>query len=175
MRSSGGDGIYIGRSQESGSAFYCENIYIKDITLEDHHRQGISIISAQDLLIENVTITGTAGTPPQAGIDFEPNNRKERLIRCLIKNCTIESNRGPGILFYLGTLDADSEPISVRVEDSRIRWNGVSLWLGGVKENPPGSIIFSGNKFGLIKRIKQSRNLDIAFVQRNDQGVETIE
>jgi hypothetical protein len=169
MRRSGGDGIYIGRSREPGSKYYCENIYIKDIVLEEHHRQGISIISAQDLLIENVTITGTQGTPPQAGIDFEPNNRNERLVNCIVRNCSIRSNRGFGVLFYLGTLDHTSRPIFISIEASEIRNNGISVWVGGVKNGASGSIMFRGNNLGLIRYVKRSRDLNVEFTKELDR------
>ena len=97
IRSSGGDGIYIGRGE--GNNTYCENIRVKNVVLEDNYRQGISVISVRKLLVENVQIYNTSGTLPRAGIDFEPNRRDEILENCIVRKCRIAGNRGPGILF----------------------------------------------------------------------------
>ena len=60
-----GDCIYVGsRSTE---------VYINNCTLEDGRRQGISITSAGNVLIENCVIANVGGTPPGFAIDIEPN------------------------------------------------------------------------------------------------------
>ncbi|TWU26276.1 hypothetical protein Pla52o_01290 [Novipirellula galeiformis] len=114
MAESGGDGIYLG----AGSAGVTnKNIHILDVLLEDHHRQGISIITAENLLIENTITRNTSGTAPMAGIDFEPNHAREKLVNCVLRNCVSENNQGSGYLFYLPNLSAKSEPISIRLEN----------------------------------------------------------
>lgn len=62
-------------------------------------------------------LKGTAGTAPEAGIDFEPNGPTERLVNCVMRRCSSENNRGLGYHFYLNQLDASSPPISIRLED----------------------------------------------------------
>ncbi len=73
---SGGDGVYLGVARENGP---CRDIVLRDIVCDRHYRQGISVISARNLLIERCTLRGTAGTAPAAGIDFEPNRPGEEL------------------------------------------------------------------------------------------------
>lgn len=97
VESSGGDGVYLGRG---GPRTFNEHIVLRDLQLRDHHRQGISVISAQDLLIDNVEMYLTWGTLPCAGIDFEPNNADERLTGCVLRNCSIRCNAGAGIQVY---------------------------------------------------------------------------
>ena len=46
LLSSGGDGIYIGCSRKKS---YCKNLIFEDLVISDHHRQGISVISAPPL------------------------------------------------------------------------------------------------------------------------------
>ena len=58
---SGGDGIYVGVGQ---AGVPCTDIVIKDVTCDRNHRQGISVISARNLLIENTVMRETSGTPP---------------------------------------------------------------------------------------------------------------
>lgn len=111
---SGGDGIYLGTA-EKGVAN--KNVLIKDVICDKNYRQGISVISAENLTIENCVLSNTAGTAPMAGIDFEPNNPDERLVNCVMRNCRIENNAGDGIDIYVPPLNAASEPMSLRFEN----------------------------------------------------------
>ena len=70
-----GDGIYLGQSGNET----CKNITIEYGLLNDNRRNGISIISADGLKIQNLIVSNTKGTNPQAGIDFEPNRNNEKL------------------------------------------------------------------------------------------------
>jgi len=122
LASSGGDGIYIGRG--TGERIACRDITIEHVTCEDHYRQGISVITAENLLIEGCTLAGTEGTNPQAGIDFEPNHPDELLVNCVLRGCDIQDNAGYGILMYFGALRAETEPLSITIEQCRVRDNG---------------------------------------------------
>ena len=114
LTESGGDGIYLGAGNNHKP---CQNITIRDVVCDRNYRQGISVISAENLLIENCVLNNTAGIAPGAGIDFEPNLAKERLVNCVMRNCQIESNESAGILLYLRPLDGTSEPVSIRIEN----------------------------------------------------------
>lgn len=125
VESSGGDGIYIG---SSGKNRWCEDIVVRNCVCDDNHRQGISVISAVHLLIENCRLSRTDGTPPEAGIDFEPDSPDERLVNCVVRNCVFEHNSGHAILVYLKPLGSTSEPVSIRFENcvSRMGKAGMS-------------------------------------------------
>lgn len=114
IESSGGDGFYIG---SSGKNRWSENITLRDCVANDNHRQGLSITSGQNILIENCTFSNTGGTPPEAGIDLEPDSPDERLADCVIRNCTVAGNSGHGVLVYLKPLTKESHPVSVRFEN----------------------------------------------------------
>lgn len=118
LADSGGDGIYLGVAQQGGP---CTDFVIKDVKCVNNYRQGISVISARNLLIENCVLSGTGGTAPMAGIDFEPNHPSEELVNCVMRNCISENNLGDAYLFYLGQLNADTKPISIRIENCRAR------------------------------------------------------
>lgn len=155
--SSGGDGIYIG---SSGKNRWCEDVVIRDVVCHDNHRQGISVISAVNLLIENCRFSDTSGTPPEAGIDIEPDSADERLVNCVIRNCIMENNQGHAILVYLKPLTKGSHPVSIRFEncvsrmghsanlppesftDSTLRgWSG--MCVGAVRDDgPQGTVEF---------------------------------
>lgn len=64
-----GDGIYqnsVGESQP-------ENIVIRNVTIHDCRRQGITLMGIQNCIIENFNIYNIVGTDPRSAIDIEPN------------------------------------------------------------------------------------------------------
>ncbi len=132
LRESGGDGIYLGTGGKGG----CRRFTIRRVRCVGHHRQGISVISATDLLIESCSFNDTSGTAPMAGIDFEPNNSTERLVNCTLRHCAFENNEAYGVLFALGRLDASSEPISIKLEDCVTRGSKTALMFA--MRNPAG-------------------------------------
>ena len=135
IMSSGGDGVYVGSCEEPMD--YCKDIVIKDCVIDDNHRQGISVISVVNLLVENCVIKNTKGTDPQAGIDFEPNKKDQRLFGITVKDCVFENNSGAGCLI-LASPGPDTEPISFIFENCKAIGN---KFMGGFGHNPPFSMI----------------------------------
>ena len=116
IESSGGDGIYIGMANRGMAGN--EDIVIRDCVSDDNHRQGISVIDAKNLLVENCVFSGTEGTGPSAGVDFEPNDPEQLLVNCVFRNCLFENNAGHGMFVRAhDTVTADSPPISIRFEN----------------------------------------------------------
>jgi lysophospholipase L1-like esterase len=139
LESSGGDGIYLGATSRLP---YCEDVVIRDVVCHDHHRQGISVIGAVNLLIENCVLSNTGGTAPQAGIDFEPNGPREKLIHCVVRNCRMENNAGAGVLIYLKQLSSRTDPVSILIEDCHIRsGRDVGIGVGAVTDDGPLGLI----------------------------------
>jgi hypothetical protein len=137
IESSGGDGVYLGRGEQT----FNKEIVLRDLLLRDNNRQGISVISAEDLLVENVEMSCTEGTLPSAGIDFEPNYPDERFVHCVLRHCTIRGNCGPGICCALRNLGRSSPEVDIRVEDSSVYGNLFSLVVIGAG-NARGSLDF---------------------------------
>ena len=131
IMSSGGDGVYIGGGGP------CKDIVIKDCVIDDNHRQGISVINVVNLLVENCVIKNTKGTSPEAGIDFEPNRKDQRLYGITIKDCLIENNAGAGLIIAAHP-GPDTEPISFIFENCKAIEN---KFMGGFGRNPPLSKI----------------------------------
>src|ERR1039458_585216 len=70
VESTGGDGFYV----DGGGTFgWSEDITLRNCTAYDNHRQGLSVISVENLLVENCLFANTWGTAPEAGIDLEPD------------------------------------------------------------------------------------------------------
>ncbi|NQT89175.1 right-handed parallel beta-helix repeat-containing protein [bacterium] len=137
ITSSGGDGIYVGHGSR--------NVVIEDTSCLDHARQGISVISCENLLIRNCHFDNTNGTPPQAGIDFEPNHNTEALINCVVENSTFNNNAGSGIAIYPVHLDGQSPPISITIRNCQLIGNGNGAMVTPRRkaESPTrGSIMF---------------------------------
>ena len=142
LRNSGGDGIYLGNSDPKQP--YCQDIVIRDCVMDNNRRQGLSVISAVNLLVEHCTFRGTKGTAPEAGVDLEPNLPAEKLINCVFRNCIMQDNKGAGVLIYLGSLNETSDPLSVRFEHCRVQSSlGSGIALGSTQASAPrGSIEF---------------------------------
>lgn len=141
LADSGGDGIYLGSSTGEKP---CVNVNIDGVTCTRHYRQGISVVNAENLLIENCLLRDTQGVSPQAGIDFEPNRANERLVNCLVRNCVGIGNAGNAFSFYLPRLTQRSEPVSIRLENCRSyggRANGMHLFTLNRPQSAPSGIV----------------------------------
>lgn len=138
VQSSGGDGVYLGFRD----GVSCKDIVLKHLILEDNNRQGVSVISADGLLMEDCSVFGTRGHLPQAGIDFEPNDPENLFLRIHIKNCTFQYNKGPGILIHLKNLNKDSAPVDITVENSYSAHNAFGLSVMFVPKGLEGKVRF---------------------------------
>ena len=148
FRYSGGDGIYVGRNST--------DVDIRRVDCRDHYRQGISITGAHNLTIADSRFMATKGTPPQCGIDFEPNKPLDRLSDCVVENCEFDGNASSGILFHLTCLDETSEPISITLKNCQSRGNaanGLTMTVGANGRRKPvkgfiriENCQFAGNK-----------------------------
>lgn len=85
-----GDCIYIGGNSHKIKLFNCK--------LDNGRRQGVSVTSAETVLIQDCTIINVAGHSPEYGIDIEPN-ANQKVDDVLIKNVNI-LNCQAGIMAY---------------------------------------------------------------------------
>ncbi len=122
IKESGGDGIYLGVNHD-GTRTPCTDVHINKVICDGNCRQGISVISAVNLLIENTIMRNTKGMPPMAGIDFEPNDASECFINCVMKNCVCENNSSTGYILALAQLNESSKPVSITMENCISRNN----------------------------------------------------
>lgn len=136
LAESGGDGIYLGVGRSGAPN---TNVLVQDVVCDRNYRQGISVISVRGLTIERCVLKNTAGTPPMAGIDFEPNSPSEEVADCLMRDCLAENNAGDGYLFALQNSDDTTRPVSVTLERCRSVGNhsGLRLHAAGRPEGGP--------------------------------------
>jgi len=116
LEDSGGDGIYISTAGVENSS---RDIVIRDCVCNRNHRQGVSVIAAKNLLIENCVFKNTRGTAPQDGIDFEPNNDGESFENCVVRNCLSENNAGFGFELAMAHSRAATPPCSILFENCK--------------------------------------------------------
>ncbi len=160
IQETGGDGIYLGVAKRGVTN---KNITIKNVICDRNYRQGISVISAEDLLIQDCEFKGTAGTAPMAGIDFEPNQSDERLVNCVLRNCVSQNNQGPGYLLYLPHLNRNSKPVSIRFENCRSTGENRGLSCT-TRNNSPGSVLGSIEFENCT--FKSTRQSPVAFLDK---------
>ena len=142
--SSGGDGIEIHWLKDGLPA--CRNVVIRRCVCDDNHRQGISVVSAENLLIEDCVLKNTSGTAPEAGIDFEPDWNPHRLVNCVMRRCLAEGNAGEGVKIHVVGLNQKAVPLGITVADTVSRDNAMGACA--VLANPPGgSVVFTNCQF----------------------------
>ena len=134
IQDAGGDGIMIGGLTHSS---FNKDVLIKDIRVTNAFRNAISVISAQNLTIDNAVLINTNGTSPQGGLDFEPDHEKQRIVNFAVRNCVIMNNKRLGIFFPVsGLLTASRRerglPIRGVIENCTIYNNGYHAFGGGV-------------------------------------------
>ena len=111
------EGLTIVESGGDGIGVTGKNITIRKCVCDRNHRQGISVFSAENLLIEDTVLSNTDGTAPMAGIDIEPDSNTECLVNVVVRNCTAFGNTGNGFEMYLNQLDDTSSPVDILFEN----------------------------------------------------------
>ena len=111
-----GDGIYLGTT-EANNHIENNNVNIRRCTMNNNRRNGMSVISAKGLYLENNTIKNTNGTEPEAGIDFEPNFSYNIIDNIFIDGLLTENNNGSGVIFSLLSLNDGERNITIRVNN----------------------------------------------------------
>jgi polygalacturonase len=85
-----GDGLYIGHWGDHPGSF-CQQWLVEGVRISNCRRNGISVVAGRDGEIRSVTILQIRGTPPQAGIDLEPDSASHPNRDLRILNATIRS------------------------------------------------------------------------------------
>ena len=123
LAESGGDGIFIGGSWKDKRFVNSENVFLTDVVCDRNYRQGLSIIAVSNFVAKGCVFSNTKGTPPQSGVDIEPNQPFEFLSRIGFKDCRFENNAGRGLEFYLGNLNSSTPPVMALLEGCTMTGN----------------------------------------------------
>lgn len=135
-----GDAIYVGTNGKNSNY----NINLDNIRMNDNRRQGLTIISANKLIANNIKATNTKGVNPASGIDIEPNNGSMILKDIKLKDIVTSGNVGPGIQIGLSRYNNSTSPVSISIENHRDSKSQYGLLLGAINQNSLGSIIIDG-------------------------------
>ncbi len=178
-----GDGVSIGGSKIDGVIVPSRDVVIARVQCVGNRRQGLTIGRSRQVRVYDSSFTDTGGILPGCGIDVEPD-AGDIASDVVIANCLVMRNQGAGIQLYRRasnvtirdcTIEANRGHgvLSIAAQDciitaNRIRQNG----LGGIGLRP-GTRNFSvnGNDFAhngpaysakANKPLKRNRHVSIA-------------
>lgn len=116
VRDAWGDGFYVGST--SSNVQFCK------VTADNARRNGMSITSANTVLVDDSTFSNTKGTLPQSGLGLEPN-ANELVTNITIKNSKFFNNYASG--FYAGwvTSAVGASITNVVLDSNNIYNNGL--------------------------------------------------
>lgn len=137
IRETGGDGIYLGLMNKTDA---CKDVTIRNIVSDSNHRQGLSVIAGQNILIEDSVFCNTQGTKPEAGLDIEPSQDGHNVENIIVRRCLSENNVGAGFIVYLRDLTKEkSQPVSILFDRCKVsNNNGPAFTVGAVTSRAPG-------------------------------------
>ena len=115
ISSTGGDGLYLEDT---------DNVHVKDVALVDNFRQGMSVISAENMTVEDSLLADTGGTWPKCGLDLEPDYPYQKFVNLTFRRVESRGNDGCGFSVAPGALAARPQRISITFEDCIAESNG---------------------------------------------------
>lgn len=141
-----GMGIYVGNTGGSnvflqgitsvdawGDGFYVSggtNVTVCNVTANNNRRNGMSIINVNGMTVTNSAFKNTAGTPPEAGIDIEPD-AGETVNNVTISGSQFLGNHGAGFTSGVRFALAGSAAVT------NVTFNGNAIADGGVDSLSP--------------------------------------
>lgn len=184
IRDSGGDGIYLVGLGDVDGLRWCSDIVLRNVMVDNHRRNGLSVISVDGLVAEGCTFRRSSGTAPQAAVDLEPNQPYQRLSRIVFTDCLMDDTASSPLQVQVFKLDGTSHPLSVTFEHCTIgtrRSPAPSvLMYGSFTDDPSGvvtlrnCVIASGPQVGSLvvgqKRARESFEIVLDHTVIVDQG-----
>jgi hypothetical protein len=147
--SSGGDGVYVNGPK---------NVTLENLVIRDHHRQGMSPISVDGMTVRRCCFNETFGTPPNSGIDMEPNKGHHKFVNVLYEDCEFNGNKAHGIDMYFGAFTSRTTPVSITYRRCKAYGNG-SCGVTFMTGNP---IRIEDPKLGQVKGFVKFENCEFA-------------
>ncbi len=152
LRDAGGDGLFVSHGQRENNKAVPVKKYssgiIRDVISENNHRLGLSIMSAQDLTVENSIFRTSSGVKPSSGVDIEPDHDWQKLSNIQFKNNKFLNNGRNGIQIGLARYrGANVSDISITFDGCRSVGNGedgisINAHDAGFTDGPKGFIDF---------------------------------
>ena len=122
----GGDGLYVDDLRKVGTSLLASrDIHVHDCVFDRNYRQGLSVISVINLLVERCTFSNTNGTDPQAGVDLEPDLPSNFLTNVTFRDCVYSGNSGAGFRTCLNAMNGSTAPVSILFSGADVHNNTV--------------------------------------------------
>jgi hypothetical protein len=104
----------------------CKNVTIRNCNLTGNYRNAVSVISVAGLVVQNTVLALSKGTPPEGGIDIEPNSPENLLQSILLENVTIYGNALRSLTVSMHALlsNASFQPVDITVKNTTILSGG---------------------------------------------------
>ncbi|MDD4775160.1 MAG: glycosyl hydrolase family 28-related protein, partial [Syntrophomonas sp.] len=100
-----GDGIYLNGSSQQD---WAGDILIENVISNNNRRQGLSVISVKGCIITGGRYSNTNGTPPESGIDIEPDHTYHWVQGLVIKDVNSANNVGWGLEMTYGWFNGNT-------------------------------------------------------------------
>jgi len=149
----GGDCLILEGVNLATPALRTTNIrgHIAGIILDRGHRQGMSVLSANTLTVNNCAFNNVLGTAPQSGCDLEPPHPVDVLIDIVFNRCTFNTNPSRHLFFNFDLMNPSggsvSSPVSMTFnncifEGGNTNW-GIDFKCATGSGPPSGFITFN--------------------------------
>lgn len=92
-----GDGINLQCAVTTNTYLDCKNIQITNVRCSNNRRQGMSIESGIDVIVQSSIFEKTNGTGPGCGIDVEISISNSTLKNIIIQDCIFKNNHSSGL------------------------------------------------------------------------------
>lgn len=163
-----GDGIFIG-SEDGGVS---ENVQVKGGWINNVRRNGISITSGRNIFLNNILISNTNGTAPEAGIDIEPSIEPEFIENVNLTNIYTFNNKVSGIAVNMNALSTentkDVKSISITISNHT---DVGSAYAFGTSLNENKKLFDAKGVINIINpKWEKSRN-DLFWKSNNKQSI----
>lgn len=142
LMNASGDGFYLDQYNSDTTNKPSSFITLKNLLCDGNGRNGISVVSAHDITVDNCTLTNTKGTAPQCGIDIEAELRSPDMTNIYIKNCKFKTNAFAGLIFSGSASNPDTLQ-TVYVDGCTFESEPTAIYVNGIKNNSKGNIIIS--------------------------------
>lgn len=119
-----GDGIYVNNST---------NVLIENIIVDSNRRNGFTLISGENIIVDGIIASNTDGTAPQSGIDIEPNVNTDQLKNIVFKNVKTISNTSFGFLIAPENICDAAHEINILIDGHDDYDSAVGLCISGFR------------------------------------------
>ena len=136
-----GDGIYIGDEKNPVS----REVKIMGGNIAHNRRNGISVISADSLIIDSTVLSFNTGTWPKAGIDIEPNVFSNAIDHIILNRLHTYGNYA-GIIINLNALNTGVKPVypQITIQDPVDSASTFGLWFVKIRPNKTNTNLVQG-------------------------------